>query len=82
MAAKTYLIVANGLWPKAIIWKPLVQAASHVIACDGAAGQCLEQQLSVDTVIGDMDSISEEVDRGIMTLSKPLNGLLAKVQNT
>ncbi|MEZ7988131.1 MAG: thiamine diphosphokinase [Candidatus Poseidoniaceae archaeon] len=71
MAAKTYLIVANGLWPKAIIWKPLVQAASHVIACDGAAGQCLEQQLSVDTVIGDMDSISKEVREKILQQDSP-----------
>ena len=66
MAAKTYLIVANGLWPKADIWKPVAQAASHVIACDGAAHQCLEHNLSIDTIIGDMDSISEEVRGNIL----------------
>lgn len=66
MATKTYLIVANGLWPKADIWKPVAQAASHVIACDGAAHQCLEHNLSIDTIIGDMDSISEEVRGNIL----------------
>ncbi len=66
MAEKTYLIVANGLWPKASIWKPLAQAASHVIACDGAALQCREQSLSMDTVIGDMDSLSEEIREEIL----------------
>ena len=61
MAAKTYLIVANGLWPEEILWKPLIQEATHIIACDGAAHQCLERNISIDTVIGDMDSISDEV---------------------
>lgn len=61
MAAKTYLIVANGLWPEEVVWKPLVQEAAHIIACDGAAHQCLEHNISINTVIGDMDSISEEV---------------------
>ena len=61
MAGKNYLIVANGLWPEEIIWKSLVQEATHIIACDGAAHQCLEHDVSIDTVIGDMDSISEEL---------------------
>jgi len=61
MAAKTYLIVANGLWPEEILWKPLIQEATHIIACDGAAHQCLEHNISIDTVIGDMDSISDEL---------------------
>jgi len=61
MAAKTYLIVANGLWPEEVVWKPLVQEAARIIACDGATHQCLEHNISIDTVIGDMDSISEEV---------------------
>jgi thiamine pyrophosphokinase len=61
MAAKTYLIVANGLWPEEVVWKPLVQEAVRIIACDGAAHQCLEHNIPIDTVIGDMDSISEEV---------------------
>lgn len=71
MAEKTYLIVANGLWPQTIIWKPLALAASHIIACDGAARQCLEQNLSIDTVIGDMDSISEEVQGKILQQYTP-----------
>ena len=61
MAAKTYLVVSNGQWPKEEIWRPLVEDAVHLIACDGAANQCLAHNISMDTVIGDMDSLSKEV---------------------
>ena len=61
MAAKTYLVVSNGQWPKEEIWRPLVEDSVHLIACDGAANQCLAQNISMDTVIGDMDSLSKEV---------------------
>jgi len=70
MAAKTYLIVADGLWPDENLWKPLVQQATHIIACDGAAQQCLEHNISIDTVIGDMDSISEETRLQLLQKSK------------
>ena len=53
MAAKTYLVVSNGQWPKEEIWRPLVEDAVHLIACDGAANQCLAQNITMDTVIGD-----------------------------
>lgn len=71
MAAKTYLIAANGLWPKEVVWGPLAQKAVHIIACDGAVHQCLEHNLTIDTVIGDMDSISEEVRARLLQRSTP-----------
>ena len=71
MAGKNYLIVANGLWPEEFLWKSLVQEATHIIACDGAAHQCLEHDISIDTVIGDMDSISQEA-RVSLQQSTPL----------
>lgn len=61
MAENTHLIVANGHWPDESIWKPLTEKATHIIACDGAAIQCFENQIKIHTVIGDMDSLSEEV---------------------
>ena len=66
MAMKTYLIVANGLWPDEVVWGPLVQQATHLIACDGAAKQCLDHHLSINTVIGDMDSLSKEVQQKLL----------------
>jgi len=66
MAMKTYLIVANGLWPEEVVWRPLVQQATHLIACDGAAKQCLDHHLSINTVIGDMDSLSKEVQQKLL----------------
>ena len=67
MAEQTYLIIANGHWPEEEIWKPLVKNANHVVACDGAVHQCLENQVKMQTVIGDMDSISKEIETQIQS---------------
>ena len=65
MAEQTYLIIANGQWPEKEIWKPLVGDATHIVACDGAAHQCLKNQVEIGTVIGDMDSLSTEIQNQI-----------------
>ena len=70
MAEHSYLIVANGHWPDEEIWRPLVKSANHVVACDGAAHQCLENHVIMQTVIGDMDSLSKETQTQIQTDSK------------
>ena len=67
MAEHSYLIVANGHWPDEEIWRPLVKSANHVVACDGAAYQCLENQVKMQTVIGDMDSLSTEIQTQIQS---------------
>ena len=67
MAEQTYLIIANGHWPEEEIWKPLVKNANHVVACDGAAHQCLENRVKIQTVIGDMDSLSTEIQTQIQS---------------
>lgn len=65
MAEQNYLIIANGHWPEEEIWRPLVKNANHVVACDGAAHQCLENHVKMQTVIGDMDSLSKEIQSQI-----------------
>lgn len=67
MAEQTYLIIANGHWPEEEIWRPLVKNANHVVACDGAAHQCLENRVKIQTVIGDMDSLSTEIQTQIQS---------------
>ena len=67
MAEQTYLIIANGHWPEEEIWRPLMKKADHVVACDGAAYQCLENQVKMQTVIGDMDSLSTEIQTQIQS---------------
>ena len=65
MAEQTYLIIANGHWPEEEVWRPLMKKADHVVACDGATYQCLENQVKMQTVIGDMDSLSTEIQTQI-----------------
>ena len=67
MAEQNYLIIADGHWPEEEIWRPLVKNANHVVACDGAAHQCLENHVEIQTIIGDMDSLSKEIQSQIQT---------------
>lgn len=59
MDGQEFLIIANGEWPPESIWLPLTAQSKCVIACDGAAAQCIENDVKMDVVIGDMDSLSE-----------------------
>ena len=59
MSGQAHLIIANGEWPPESIWSTLIAQATCVIACDGAAAQCFENDVKMDVVIGDMDSLSE-----------------------
>ena len=52
------LIVAAGLWPDSSIWGPLVKAADLIIAADGGASLAAQNQVEVDVIIGDMDSLA------------------------
>ena len=54
-----WLICADGEWPPEPIWRPLVEQADVIIACDGAFQQCLDRTVQPNIVIGDMDSVEE-----------------------
>ncbi|HJL96738.1 MAG TPA: thiamine diphosphokinase [Candidatus Poseidoniaceae archaeon] len=60
MGKNCFLILANGPWPKISQIKSISSGALHVIACDGALERTLKHGIQVNTVIGDMDSASEE----------------------
>ena len=38
-----------------------MEISDIIIACDGAMKNCIEQHIAVDYLIGDMDSINEEI---------------------
>ena len=38
-----------------------MEISDITIACDGAMKNCIEQHIAVDYLIGDMDSINEEI---------------------
>ena len=61
MQAKNVLIAANGTWPNQAIWKPLVDCSDIVIACDGAIVQLLQNDIIPDFIVGDLDSIPQEM---------------------
>ena len=67
------VVVANGIWPKEEIWKPLVEKADMLIALDGAG-----DRIQADLVLGDMDSISQIPNEKYMHLPEQDDTDLAK----
>ena len=54
------LIIGNARLENLAKWSELIKKSDLIIACDGAMKNCLESNVAVDFLIGDMDSISEE----------------------
>ncbi|MCL2651938.1 MAG: thiamine diphosphokinase [Candidatus Azobacteroides sp.] len=55
------VILANGAFPKHKIPLEFLFKAEQIVCCDGAAQNLLNAGLSPDYIIGDMDSVSEEI---------------------
>lgn len=55
------LIIGNARDEKLSKWNSLIENSDIIIACDGAIKRCIEQQINVDYLIGDMDSITQEI---------------------
>ena len=55
------LIIGNARDEKLAKWADLIDCSDVIIACDGAVNNCIEQGIRVDYLIGDMDSISQEM---------------------
>ena len=53
------LIIGNARHENLSKWSELIEESDVIIACDGALDNCLENNLAVDIVIGDMDSVSK-----------------------
>lgn len=52
------LVFANGDSPSAALIKELVESADLVVAADGGADKALDSGVTVDAVVGDLDSVS------------------------
>jgi thiamine pyrophosphokinase len=61
MQGANVLIAANGNWPMKAIWKPLVDNCQFIVACDGAIVQLLQNDIIPDCIIGDLDSVPNEI---------------------
>jgi thiamine pyrophosphokinase len=55
------VILANGSFPTHKIPLEFLSAAERIICCDGAAHNLLDAGLKPDFIIGDLDSVSEEI---------------------
>jgi len=55
------VVLADGRFPGAPHCLEVLDGAGMVICCDGAAGRLLEYGRTPDVIIGDMDSLSEEL---------------------
>jgi len=57
------VILANGAFPKHKIPLGFLHSAEQIICCDGAAQNLIDAGLNPDYIIGDLDSISEEIKK-------------------
>ncbi|MDR1368922.1 MAG: thiamine diphosphokinase [Dysgonamonadaceae bacterium] len=55
------VIVANGAFPEHKIPLSFLQKAERIICCDGATENLLAYGLTPDHIVGDLDSLSEEL---------------------
>lgn len=55
------VILANGLFPGTRQGQELLKQAERIICCDGAADKLVAYGLSPQVIVGDMDSVSEEI---------------------
>jgi thiamine pyrophosphokinase len=60
-ADRKVVILANGLFPTSQQGLDLLKAADLLICCDGAADKLIAKGMSPHVIIGDMDSLSNEV---------------------
>lgn len=54
------VIVANGRYPHHPTPLAIIDQASYIVCCDGAANNFIESGKTPDAIVGDLDSISEE----------------------
>ena len=60
-AAYSTIILANGTFPRQQLPLSFLRQASRIICCDGAADNLLKYGLKPDYIVGDLDSLSEEL---------------------
>lgn len=57
---KTYVILADGDFPKHPAAVELLRSASGIVCCDGAAEKLIANGFVPDAIVGDMDSLSTD----------------------
>ena len=57
------VIIANGAFPRHPVPLSFLREASRIICCDGATESLLEHGLKPDYIVGDLDSLSQELQQ-------------------
>jgi len=57
------IILANGNFPTHKIPLEFLRRAEHIICCDGASESLLNEGFKPDYIIGDLDSVSEDIKK-------------------
>ena len=57
------IIIANGAFPRHPVPLSFLREASRIICCDGATEALLEYGLEPDYIVGDLDSLSQELQQ-------------------
>ena len=65
------VILANGEFPKHEIPLSFLKNAQHIICCDGAIEQLLAFGCKPESIVGDLDSISEELKQRFSSILFP-----------
>lgn len=60
---KTYVILADGDFPKHPAAVELLRSASGIVCCDGAAEKLIANGFVPDAIVGDMDSLSTDIQK-------------------
>ena len=71
------LIIGNARPENLTKWSETIQQSDLIIACDGALGNCIDHQIVVDYLIGDMDS----VDQVMLDYARVNNIEIVKIQD-
>ena len=60
MTSESIIILANGTFPKAKYLLDILDAATQIICCDGAANKLIQSGREPSVIIGDLDSVSQD----------------------
>jgi len=55
------IILANGAFPKSEKALSILKNAPFIICCDGAVNKLVNARFTPDVIIGDLDSVSNEI---------------------
>jgi thiamine pyrophosphokinase len=59
--SETTVILADGSFPEHDIPLQYLKSADHIICCDGSAAGLIDRDIIPEAIVGDLDSISEEI---------------------